>query len=258
MTYAICTVSAAPIRKEPNHRSEMTSQLLFGETLFILETSNEWIKIRGTYDGYEGWCTDHLVAFVAAETALAPTAYVTTGLLNEMKWGTALFQIPMGCSLTGFNVAKRLLWDQRYEFLGLFRNVEQPYTKELFQNTIRPWLNAPYLWGGKTFMGVDCSGFVQTVFKVLGIPLLRDAYQQAGQGMPVVDLESATAGDLAFFSNTDGRIIHVGFVLDGKKIIHAAGTVRIDTLTPEGIFIESTGRQTHQLHSFRRMATFSN
>lgn len=254
MPHAICTVSAAAVRNEPGHRAEMTSQLLFGETALVLETQEEWLKVRCAYDNYEGWITQHLVTFVDEKVAAAPAPFATTGLLNALHFGNELFQIPMGCSLPGFDERTGLLWDGRYQYAGSFRDATRPCTAGLFQNTIRPWRNAPYLWGGKTFMGVDCSGFVQTAFKVLGVPLLRDANQQAEQGV-AVDLESAREGDVAFFHNERGRITHVGVVLHGGTIMHASGTVRIDKLTSQGIFT-AEGRQTHHLHSIKRMADF--
>jgi len=255
MNHAICTVAAAPLRKEPSHRSEMISQLLFGDTMECMEEQKEWLRIHCVYDGYEGWITHHLIApFDATATVL--TRYVTTGLINKIKHNDVLFQIPMGCSLTGFTETSQILWDPHYLYNDASRNIQEPYTNELFQNLIRPWLHAPYLWGGKTFMGVDCSGFVQTIYKVLGVPLLRDAYQQAEQGTMVADVDKAHEGDVAFFQNEAGKITHVGIVLKNNKIIHASGTVRIDRFTREGIFTSDTGRQSHHLHSIKRFLSF--
>ncbi len=251
--YAICTVAAAAIRKEPSHRSEMTSQLLFGETAELLEEKEEWRKIKCTYDGYEGWLTYHLIENIDEKFVASTSPFVSTGLLNPATLPDQLVNLPMGSSLTGFDEETRLLWDDKHKYHGTYRNTAVPGTDDLLWHTIQPWMNAPYLWGGRTFMGVDCSGFVQTVFKVLGVPLQRDAYQQAAQGLPVENVELAITGDVAFFNNENGRITHVGIVLNGDKIIHASGKVRVDTLTEKGIFVKETGEQSHQLHSIRRM-----
>lgn len=252
MKYAICTVPAAPVRKEPSHRTEMTNQLLFGETMHVLEQNDEWFKIRSTYDNYEGWLTYHLIEEVDESIATAPVRYVATSLINIITHTDQLINAPMGSVLAGYDEETRLLWNGLYKYHGTIQDVQKPSSPDLFDKTVHAWMNAPYLWGGKTLMGVDCSGFAQTVFKVMGITLHRDAYQQAEQGNPVDNLALAKKGDLAFFHNEAGRITHVGIVLSPNEIIHSSGNVRVDKLDAQGITNREKGIRTHQLHSIRR------
>lgn len=252
MDYAICVVSAAAVRSEPDHRREMINQLLFGETVEVLETKEEWLRIKSLYDDYEGWITVHFVESINKEVATAFCTYVTTGLLNPVTLPKQLLNLPMGSSLTGFSEESRLLWDEKHKYHGTYRNVLQSFNTDLFWSTVHTWLNAPYLWGGRTFMGVDCSGFTQVVFKILGILLKRDACQQAEQGSLIKTIKKSVLGDLAFFNNSDDKIIHVGIVLNDHKIIHASGKVRIDKLDEEGIINLQTATRTHNLHSIRR------
>ncbi|MFI5159591.1 MAG: C40 family peptidase, partial [Sphingobacteriales bacterium] len=100
--------------------------------------------------------------------------------------------------------------------------------------------------------GIDCSGFVQAVFKLHGTKLKRDASQQAEQGSLIESLEEARLGDLAFFKNADGRVVHVGIMLNNKQIIHASGKVKIDSIDEDGIYSEELKRHTHTLHSIKR------
>lgn len=252
MNYAICTVAAAPVRKEASHRSEMTNQLLFGEPMRVLETQEEWVRIKSLYDGYEGWLTEHLVLPVDEKVATQSCPFVATALVNPVTLPDELLNVPMGASLTALDEETRLLWDAQHRYHGTYRDVTDTLDIDLLWRTVQAWLNAPYLWGGRTFMGVDCSGFVQVVYKVLGIALRRDAFQQAEQGTPVKSLDEVQVGDLAFFQNKEGRIVHVGILLGEGQVIHASGKVRIDRIDAEGITNVTNGKKTHQLHSIRR------
>jgi len=252
MEFAICTVAAAPVRSEPAHRSEMVNQLLFGETVEILAAKEEWFKIRSSYDGYEGWLTYHLISETDEATALEPGSYFARGLVNAITLPDQLINAPMGSQLTGFDPETRLLWDEQLKYHGSYRDISKPFDKELIKELVHVWMNAPYLWGGKTLMGVDCSGFVQTVFKVLGIKLQRDASQQAAQGKAVEQLSESRPGDLAFFHNPAGKVVHVGIIMEGGKIAHASGKVRLDHLDEKGINNVETNQRTHTFHSIRR------
>ena len=251
MNYAICNVAAAPVRKEASHRSEMVNQILFGDTMQVLEEKDEWIRIKTIYDDYEGWLTYHLIVDINEQLAKAPTEYFASSITNPITLPEQLITAPMGSSLTGFDEEVRLLWDHNYKYHGTYRKISAGFNEELLLKLVYQWINAPYLWGGKTYMGVDCSGFVQTIYKVLGVKLKRDAWQQQEQCSGFLDPEEAKVGDLAFFSNDADRVIHVGIVLPLQQIIHASGKVRIDKLTKDGIINKETNKQTHKLHSIR-------
>ncbi|MFN2439109.1 MAG: NlpC/P60 family protein [Chitinophagaceae bacterium] len=252
MEYAICTVAVAPMRAEPSHRAEMTNQLLFGETIQVLETKDEWFRVLSLYDNYQGWLTYHLIEEVEKSIALGPLKFVCGDLLNTIEFSGHSINVPMGTALTGFNPQTELLWKGEYSFNGKYKSLEESSNAEELLLTAKKWLNTPYLWGGKTFMGVDCSGFVQTVFKMHGIRLSRDAWQQANEGQEVGELSSAGSGDVAFFENTAGKIIHVGILLSSNQIIHASGKVRVDKIDEKGIINVQNGKATHQLHSMKR------
>ena len=255
MEKAICLLSVVPMRKEPSHRSEMVSQVLFGEYVLIGEEKDDFVFVTGDYDGYQGWVQRKQLTIIG-EADFFQTKDYTVNFATTVSIGNTLLQAPYTTPVYQKDGLSFQIKGTKIEYLLLSAQVRSIGQLILNAQTLpavyQHFINTPYLWGGKSVFGIDCSGFVQQVFKVYGIKLLRDAYLQAEQGMLVNSFEEARLGDLAFFQNEKGRVTHVGLVLDGGRIIHASGKVRIDTIDTEGILTEE-GERTHRMHSLRRL-----
>lgn len=254
--YQICRVAIAPLRKEPSDRSEIVSQLLFGDRVKVIEQTEKWWLVQNFDDDYQGWMDfKQLTRLGEAQyldkrsyTYLAPAAVNNTLIATN---GSAYY-VPAGCTLPFYADGFCFLGEEKFELkFDAWMPSRQTIASEL-EATAKFFENAPYLWGGRTLFGIDCSGFVQTVFRLHGLQLKRDASQQAEQGELVDFLSGATVGDLAFFDNEAGQITHVGMMLGNDKIIHAAGKVRIDPIDDQGIFNPEQGRYTHKLRIVKR------
>jgi hypothetical protein len=232
----------APGRKEPNDKSEMVTQLLFGEVYELLELRDKWALIKSESDGYECWIDRKFHVEIEKKPDLNGVLREPIGVIHhkDQKWA-----IPCGSRIGGkeFEIGSRSF--------SMEKSANETQKDILFY--ANQFLGAPYLWGGKSIMGVDCSGFVQVVFSCMGIHLPRDAYQQADLGETVDFVETSKPGDLAFFDNEEGRITHVGIMIDGSNIIHASGTVRIDRIDHAGIFNGDTNTYSHQLRIVKRV-----
>jgi gamma-D-glutamyl-L-lysine dipeptidyl-peptidase len=268
MEFGISLLSALPVRALPDHKSEMVSQVLFGELFRILQKEMSWIRIRLSFDDYEGWIDSCQVAmldepeFIRLLNEETPSSLDLVQLLSNDSRKTIL-PIVLGSSLPGLSDQHFRVKDQMFSFDGLVSETRLPELASAPHERINArhnlvedsmlYLNAPYLWGGRSPFGIDCSGFVQMVYKLNQVKLPRDASQQAGMGEPVNFVSEAEPGDLAFFDNEEGTIIHVGLVMDKNRIIHASGKVRIDTLDHEGIYNESEKKYTHRLRVIKRI-----
>jgi hypothetical protein len=253
MEYGICNLAIVPLRAETSSRSEQVSQVLFGEVFEIMEWQGEWARIITTFDGYEGWINGLQfvpLGAIAYKSLLQKTTPLTYRPITQAwkKAGNSVLYLPVASSLSFLEGVTCHIRNEYFEIIG-----EIGERGELAE-TAKSFLNTPYLWGGRTHFGIDCSGFVQAVYRLHGITLKRDASMQAEQGKTVDFLQEAKLGDLAFFDNDEGRIIHVGMMLNNEQIIHAAGKVKIDKIDTQGIYSAEQKKYTHKLRIVKRHA----
>ena len=253
--YAICNLSIVPLRAEPSEKSEMISQVLFGEIFTVLVKDKFWSKIKLSFDGYEGYLDNKQFEEISEENhhKLQNQKPVLSGEIIDFikSENNDFYTIPLGSRLPSysnniFNLNAKKFYFEGNTFLGVLPKSEIIQKAFIF-------LNAPFLWGGKTPFGVDCSGFTQMVYKLCGYKLFRDANQQAKQGEVLSFIEESEPGDLAFFDNEEGDIVHVGIILKDYHIIHAYGKVRIDTLDHSGIFNKDLQTHTHKLRVIKKI-----
>lgn len=257
MSFGICNLNLVPVRSEPSDKAEMVTQLLFGETIVVDGYYKGWSKIRVVYDNYEGWIdgkqylpvSDDFFALIEASPQCVTLDLVQ--LLENIS-GNYMLPLVLGSTIPKPTNNKFYIENELFTYEGLYYLPEKDSYKKIVENAYM-YLHAPYLWGGRSPFGIDCSGFTQMVFKLSGIRLLRNASQQASQGETISFLNEAKPGDLVFFDNEDGQIIHTGILLRNNKVIHASGRVRIDTIDHLGIYDETTQKYTHKLRLIKKM-----
>lgn len=253
MKFAICQVSVSPLRAEPSDRSEMVSQTLFGEKVEILESKKNWAKIKADFDGYEGWAdAKQFLEIPEEEYRAVQNDKFASESFNLAVENDIPLTLPMAAHLPDLSEGKIKFGKKEWEYLGEFQtgNLDKTNIPDLSMM----YLNTPYLWGGKSVFGIDCSAMVQQVYKFCGIKLPRDAWQQAEIGEALSFVEEAEPGDLAFFDNPEGKIIHVGIILEGNRIIHAHGKVRIDPIDITGIFNTDSQTYSHRLRVIKKIS----
>jgi hypothetical protein len=251
--FGICNLAIIPLRFEPSDKSEIVSQVLFGEHFEVLEQLKQWSKIKLQYDDYEGWVDSKQYQIISESeyNQLSEDAIVLNADLVEYITApnNLLLPITLGSSLSFLSHGD--INTSNFNFEGT--KISGTKSKNCLLNTAFMYLNAPYLWGGKTPFGVDCSGFTQMVYKLNGYKLMRDASQQSKQGEALSFIEESEPGDLAFFDNEEGNIIHVGIIMEDNYIIHASGKVRIDRLDHLGIYNAEANKHTHKLRVIKKI-----
>lgn len=253
MFHAVCCVPVSPLRLAASHESEMKSQLLFGECCKIILIEKDWVLVQCEYDEYEGWCQLSHITEIILDDYLYGKKDLAAEWINTVQYNGYPMQIPFGSSLTAMTNGKAEWKKNTIQFSGKVWEMKlaKPDLKEI-KTIAFTFLNTGYLWGGKSVFGIDCSGFTQSVYKFFGIKLGRDAWQQANQGEAIGFLQEAKMGDLAFFDDADGKIIHTGILLNENEIIHAAGKIRVDKIDALGVVNSETGQRTHNLRIIKR------
>ncbi|MEA4981265.1 MAG: C40 family peptidase [Paludibacter sp.] len=256
--YGLVTLPVVPLRALDSERSEMISQLLFGEFVEILEQSEKWFFIKNTADDYQGWVDRKMIKQVSGKEFAAsdkseklrlsrPYSIIYNAINNQTKL------LPGGSIVYELKGDDFQIGSENWSLIDPVYVPELPYSAHQIIEVAFQYINAPYLWGGKTILGIDCSGLVQLAFAIGGYSLPRDASQQVAKGKTVDFLSEVLPGDLAFFENAEGCISHVGILIDNSKIIHASGWVKVESVDAQGIISSVTGEYTHQLRVIKRV-----
>jgi len=255
--FGVCRLSVVSVRKDPMDQSEQVTQLLFGDHYEVTEASKDkkWLKIKINFDQYVGWIDSRQHQPITQEyyNHINNAEFkITTDVTASMLYNKSPQVVLMG-SIIPISSAELFKMEEQFAFNGEAKNLGQKREVEFLKSTAMKYLNAPYQWGGKNPFGIDCSGLTQMVFKIAGYRLFRDAWQQANQGKALKSLAESKPGDLAFFQNAEGKITHTGILINGDKIIHASGKVRVDHISVEGILNLDTKIYTHKLSHVRRI-----
>jgi len=252
-SYGFCHLSVIPLRETPSDLSQMTTQLLFGDVFEVIENKEDWLQIKNAYDDYIGWIDKKQQIQIDENKfdEIKDIQYVNDKAI-ELDSNNEHYSLLTASSFPSEKLFK--LGNRCFTPKGTLL----PYsTKRIKQipTIALSYLNAPYLWGGKTHFGIDCSGFTQSVYKIAGYKIMRDASQQAKQGRLLNFLSEANPGDLAFFDNEEENIIHVGILLENNNIIHSSGKVRIDLIDHQGIYNQETKSYSHNLRLIKTFRT---
>ncbi len=256
MNYGINPLSIVPIRSSASDKSEMISQILFGELVEILESRGSWYRIRCDWDNYIGWVDSKQIKNITPEEfQLYRINHACSIELMQPAAGKEYYlPITIGANLPNFDGLRFSINGSSFQFSGQAITPSSiDANSEMLLKFARRYLYAPYLWGGRSPMGIDCSGFTQVVFKLVGISLPRDAKDQVSEGKLIDFIEQTQAGDLAFFENKKGKITHVGIMMGDQQIIHASGQVRIDKIDHYGIYNDQMKKYTHRLRVIKRL-----
>jgi hypothetical protein len=261
MAKVICHLTLIPVRSEPSERAEMVTQMLFGEMADIIEDQKDWLRVTTEYDGYKGWIDRKQILKLSDETYVEiknSTLYLTLDLMYPIRVACDKGTIPLvlGSSLPGLNGDNLLFGKRKYIFDGHAKPFPDIADRQTLTSYAMLYLNCPYLWGGRSPFGIDCSGLTQMIFKLGGRKLKRDAYQQALEGTIVSFISEAQPGDLAFFDDESENIVHVGMMLGDGRIIHSSGRVRIDTIDHQGIYDNHQKCYTHRLRVIKNLLQF--
>lgn len=257
MYHGIAFQSLIPVRSKPDHAAEQVTQLLFGELYVVHEQKENWLRIKTDFDSYSGWIHEKQhrgLSETELEKLQKSTRSVAAELVFTITNNDKSFPILIGSTLYDFDGMNFKLGKEKFVYSGQAINEKSDLLNgEHIRKFALKFLHAPYQWGGRSPFGIDCSGLTQIVFKLYGVNLPRDAYQQSEVGKTLHFINEAREGDIAFFDNEDEKITHTGIILNNDQIIHASGSVRIDNIDHYGIYNKELKKYTHKLRIIKRV-----
>lgn len=264
MISGICNLPLVPLRAQPSEQSEMVSQILFGELFELLEVHDSWSRIRICSDSYIGWCTSKMLQLFPDfffDELSDKKPFLTRSAISVCKredLSNGVFYLPAGSRLYLSDINAGIFELYHVDGEKVHKNrwqlADDASVEECdIVSLAMKFLNAPYLWGGKSVLGMDCSGLVQVVFSLVGVQLPRDARLQVLHGTLVSKISDILPGDLAFFANAEGKVVHVGICMGNGSIIHASGSVHVDRLDEQGIYCNNLAAYTHKLYQIKRI-----
>jgi len=240
--YGICLLTVIPMRKLPSHKSEMINQVLFGETFKVVEKKENWSLVKLSHDNYIGWISNSQYKKTSNKKT---DSYISNKIYCNIKINHIKQQLVLGSFIPKNELEQEELQiDFQLNFLEI-NNFDS-----WLEKIAKKYLSTPYLWGGRTTLGIDCSGFTQMVYRFFKINLPRDSHQQAKKGKKI-NFKNCKVGDLAFFEEKN-KITHVGIILKHQRIIHSSGKVRIDLIDETGIYNSKTEKHSHKLKLIKR------
>ncbi len=236
------------MRSDNFHESELVSQLLYGDCFKILSSKNEWLQIKTLNDSYVGWINNkqiNEISKINAEKITFDDKIFSTRLIDYIETD----ENKLSSIVLGSNIGACKYLGHKYDG----PKTKKTKTKPNLTKVASMYLNSPYLWGGKTPFGIDCSGLTQMIYRINGYKIPRDASQQSELGETLSFIEESEPGDLAFFDDKEGKIIHVGMLLENNYILHAHGNVRIDRIDQTGIFNQEKQKHSHKLRIIKKI-----
>jgi len=258
MAFGFRHLSQVPVRTEPSHQSEMCTEMIFGDLFTVLESFEDFLHVRMSYDNYEGWINRSSFYGISQgefKRLNDLPCHISTEIVQliENRSIQAWFPVLIGSSMHGLQNKTFSAGEYEYFFEGLTDAIPQAGQRQKIVEMAMMYLHAPYCWGGRSPFGIDCSGLTQMTYKLAGIQLLRDSTQQATQGETISFITDAKPGDLLFFDDEEGAIMHVGILLPEGKLIHASGMVRIDKVDHQGIYNTEMGKYSHKLRLIKKI-----
>ncbi|NNE27742.1 MAG: C40 family peptidase [Saprospiraceae bacterium] len=259
----ICKIALASLRKLPDHKAQLISQVLYGEKVHVISQRNKhWWRVVCDWDQTVGWVDpkqfefNHFKFPQLLETESQSFALEHFhGITTEQK----TVPIMLGSNLYSCDGLNVKMPTGKFQYTGQHVDLEQSkHSRKLLLNISRRFLHAPYFEGGRSITGTDASGFIQIVFKMIGINIPRYPEEISVLGDDIGFYNEAVPGDIAFFGKGNKDISHIGVIIEDGLILHAYGRVKADRLDQQGIYDLDEKRYTFKLRSIRRHFPLNN